>query len=199
MHLCEGCMHLMVYQWRPRQKAEVRSSQSRLHSVQRTKRVWRSKNSYIVIDVRGLGDKDSPTFSKMFRNGTSFQQIHVSVGEELGAQSPRTLISAIRNSVRAKCRIFLQSNEFITFGTIKGPTYIVRNFLNIPQDVFVLVMLWALNAGLNNGPPTLTMSSSWFIFVFQGMTVFISDSIETKHGFFGTPGTRMSVPRCLFL
>ena len=54
---------------------------------QRTKCVWRSKNSYIVIDVRGLEDKDSPTFSKMFRNGTSFQQILVSVENELGAQS----------------------------------------------------------------------------------------------------------------
>ena len=30
-----GCMHLMVYQWRPRQMAEVRSLQSQLHSVSR--------------------------------------------------------------------------------------------------------------------------------------------------------------------
>ena len=27
------------------------------------------------------------------------------------------------------------------------------------------------------------------IFVFQGVTIFISDGIETKHGFLGTPGT----------
>ena len=33
MHLCEGCMHPMVYQWRPQQIAEVRSLQSQLHSV----------------------------------------------------------------------------------------------------------------------------------------------------------------------
>ena len=33
MNLCEGCMHLMVCQWRPRQMAEVRSLQSHLHNV----------------------------------------------------------------------------------------------------------------------------------------------------------------------
>ena len=40
-----------------------------------SKRVWRSNNSFVVINVRGLGDKDRPTSSNMFRNGTSFQQI----------------------------------------------------------------------------------------------------------------------------
>ena len=33
IHLCEGCMHLMEYTWRPRRMAEVRSLQSQLHSV----------------------------------------------------------------------------------------------------------------------------------------------------------------------
>ena len=33
IHRCEGCMHLMVCQWRPRQIAEVRSLQSQLNSV----------------------------------------------------------------------------------------------------------------------------------------------------------------------
>ena len=32
-HLCEGWMHLMVYHWRPRQMAEVRSLQSQLQSA----------------------------------------------------------------------------------------------------------------------------------------------------------------------
>ena len=95
-----------------------------------TKRVWRSNNSSIVIDVRGVGDKDRPTFSKMFRNGTSFQQILLSVEKELGAQLPRTLKGAIRNSIRARRRIFLQNNEFIKFGTINGPMDIVKSFLN---------------------------------------------------------------------
>ena len=34
---------------------------------QRTKRVWRSNNPSIVIDVRGLGDEDSSTLSKVIR------------------------------------------------------------------------------------------------------------------------------------
>ena len=31
---------------------------------QRTKRVWRSNNPSIVVDVRGLGDEDSSTFQR---------------------------------------------------------------------------------------------------------------------------------------
>ena len=43
--------------------------------------------------------------------------------------------------MRARCRIFLQSKKFIKFGTINGPTDIVRSSLNILQDIFVLVMI----------------------------------------------------------
>ena len=94
--------------------------------------VWRSNNPSIIIDVRGLGDKDRPTFGKVFRNDTSFQQIFVSVEKELRAQAPRTPFSAIRNSVRAKCRVLLQGNEFVKLGSINGPTDVVRSSLNIP-------------------------------------------------------------------
>ena len=49
-----------------------------------TKCQWaKCVHSSIVIDVRILGDKDRPTFSEMFWNGTSFQQILVSVKKEL--------------------------------------------------------------------------------------------------------------------
>ena len=122
-----------------------------------TKRVGRSNTFSIVIDVRGLGNKDRPAFSKMFRNGTSFQQILVSVEKELGAQPLRTLKGAIRNSIRARCRIFLRSNVFIKFD---GPTDIVRSFLTIPQDIFVLAMPRTLDAGLKNGPSIFTKPSS---------------------------------------
>ena len=125
----------------------------------------------------------------MFRDGTSFQQILKSVEKELGAQASRTPEGAIRNSIGTRCRILLQSNEFIKLGTIKEPTNVVRSFLNVPQDIFELVMSGALDAGLKNGPQysqSLLPDASSFV---QGMTVFISDRIETKHRFFGTPGT----------
>ena len=46
---------------------------------QRAKSVWRSNDPSIVIDVRGLGDENRPTLSKMYLNGTSFQQRPVSI------------------------------------------------------------------------------------------------------------------------
>ena len=125
-----------------------------------TKRVRRSNNSSIVIDVRGLRDKDRPTFSEMFRNGTSFQQILKSVEKELGAETPRTPVGAIRDSIGTRCRILLQRDECIKLGTINGPTEIVRSFLNVPQDIFELVMPRALDAGLKSGPPILATPSS---------------------------------------
>ena len=57
----------MVYQWKPRPIAVVTSlhctvSMGKGHPV--------IENSSSVIDVRGIGDKDRPTFSDMFWNGT---------------------------------------------------------------------------------------------------------------------------------
>ena len=94
------------------------------------KRVRRSNISSIVIDVRGLGVKDRPTFSELFWNGTSFQQILKSIKEELGAQSHRTSVSAIWNSIGARCRIFLHGNELVKLGPISGPMDVVRSLLN---------------------------------------------------------------------
>ena len=48
----------------------------------------------------------------------------------------------------------------------------------------------ALDACLESGSPLLTMPSTWFVFACQGVTFFISNSTETKHGFFGTPDTQ---------
>ena len=52
-----------------------------------TQCVWRSNNSSIVIDVRGLGNKNRPTLSEMFWNGSPFQQRLVSIKKELRAQT----------------------------------------------------------------------------------------------------------------
>ena len=117
-------------------------------------------NPSIVLNVGGLGCKDRPTFSKMFRNGTFFQQILFSVEKELRPKLPGTPVGTKRNSISARSRIFLQSNEFIKFGAINGSTDFVRSFLNIPQEIFVLVMPRALDAGLKNGPPILAKPSS---------------------------------------
>ena len=48
-----------------------------------TKRVWRSNDSPIVIDVRSLRGKDGPTFSKTIRDSVPFQEIFISVEKEL--------------------------------------------------------------------------------------------------------------------
>ena len=168
MHLCEGCMHLMAYQWRPRQMAEVRSLQSQLHCVNGRSA---SGDRIIVIDVRGLGDKDRPTFSEMFRNGFSPTDTFYLIKRNWEPSHPSTRKDVIRNSIGARCRIFLQSNEFIKFGTINGPTKIVSSFLNIPQAIFVLVMprdqMRAWKMDLQHSHSLLPDSSSFYK---QGMT-----------------------------
>ena len=73
-----------------------------------------------VIDVGGLGDKDSPTLSEMFWNGTSFQQILVSMKEELRAQTPAHLQAPY--GIPSGPGIFFHSNEFVKLGSINGPT-----------------------------------------------------------------------------
>ena len=44
-------------------------------------------------------DKDRPTFSEMFRNSTSFQQILVSIKQELRTKIPGTPVGTMRNSI----------------------------------------------------------------------------------------------------
>ena len=96
----------------------------------------------------------------MFWNGTSFQQTLLSVKEELGAQSPRTSVSAKWNSIGARCRIFLHGNELVKLGPINGPTDVVRSLLNISKDILVLVMSRAFDTCLENGTPILTKLST---------------------------------------
>ena len=110
--------------------ADVRSLQSQLHRVN-----GRSVcGDGIILPLSSMSEvlnKDRHTFSEMFWNGTSFQQTFVGVKEELGAQSPRTSVSAIGNSIGARCRIFLHGNELVKLGPINGPTDVVRSLLNI--------------------------------------------------------------------
>ena len=54
---------------------------------QRAKRVWRSNDPSIVINVRCLWDKDGPTFGKTIRNTTSLQYSLISMKEELRTQA----------------------------------------------------------------------------------------------------------------
>ena len=78
------------------------------------------------------------------------------VEQGLGAPLPRTLIGAMRNSIGVRCRIFLQNNEFIKFGSIKNPMDAVRSFLHIPQDMFMLVMPRTFGECLKNCTPDFT-------------------------------------------
>ena len=91
------------------------------------------EKSSIVIDVRGLGDKNSSTLSKMIRNGTSFQKSSVSIKEDLRAQTCSTPVGTIWNSVRARSRIFLQSKEVVKLGLINSPTDVIKSlFVSTP-------------------------------------------------------------------
>ena len=144
-------MHLMVRS----KKFAIKIAQ-----CQRAKSVWRSNNPSIVIDVRGLGDKDSCAFSKTIRNSTSFQENSVSIKEELLTQTTGTPLGTVRNSVRARNRIFFQSKGVVKLSLINSPTDVIRSMLDISQNIFVLVMSRAFHACWENGFPILTKSSS---------------------------------------
>ena len=103
-----------------------------------------------------LGLKNRPPFGKAFRNGSSFQLTFVSVEQELRAQASRTSMSATRDSVRAKCRILLQGNEFVKLGSISGPADVVRSFLSVSKGVLIVMVPLAFNACLENRTPVVT-------------------------------------------
>ena len=147
-------MHCIVYQWRPRQIADVRILQSQLHSVNGRS----ASGDRIILQLSSmsevLGIKTVLVSAKCSRttppSNTYLQALKI----------PGTSVGTIWNSIRARCRILLQSDEFIKFGTTNCPTDIVRSFLNIPQDIFVLVVPLAFHTCLENGFPILTKSSS---------------------------------------
>ena len=102
MHLCEGWMLCIVYQWRPRQTAEVRSLKSQLHHVN-----GRSASGERIILPRSsvselLRIKDSPTFSNMIRNNTSLQYGMKSTKEELRTKATGTSVNTVKNSDRSQ-------------------------------------------------------------------------------------------------
>ena len=148
---------------------------------QRAKSGWRSDDPSIVINVRGLGDKDGLTFSKTIRNSTSFQDSFISNKEELRTQATSTSVGTIGNSVRARSRVFLSRKEVIQLSLINSPSDVIRSLLNISQNIFVLVMPRVFLARLENGSPMITKSSSRFILIFQGMAL--------QHRFLVTPST----------
>ena len=81
--------------------AEVRSLQSQLHKVNGRSAPGDRMILPLSFDVRGLGDKNSSTLSKMIWNGTSFQDSSVSMKEELRTKG------TIWNTIWPKSRIFL--------------------------------------------------------------------------------------------
>ena len=57
-----------------------------------SKRVLGSNDASLIIGVRRLRDKDSPTFSNVFENSTTFQQQFVSIVQKL-KQTPQGIPS----------------------------------------------------------------------------------------------------------
>ena len=100
---------------------------------QRAKCVRRSDDPSMVINIRGFRGKDSPALSEVFWNGSSFQQILVSIKKEPGAQSSRTSVSAIWNSIGARCRIFLHGNELVKspYQLFSSPPHALQGFTNV--------------------------------------------------------------------
>ena len=84
----------------------------------------------MVINLRCLGDEDGPTFSKTIRNIPSLQNGLIGIEEELRTKATSTPVDTVGNSVRARSRIFLQSNEVVELGLINNPINVIRSLLN---------------------------------------------------------------------
>ena len=76
---------------------------------------------------------------------------------------------------------------------MNSPTDVIRSVLSVSQNVFVLVMSRAFFACLENSSPILTKSSSRFIFILQGVALFVCNSTERQHRFLVAPST-LSTP-----
>ena len=79
-------------------------------------------------------------------------------------QSSRTPCKAALNSIRTRRRIHLFGHDFVTLILDDYLADVVRSLLNIPQDLFILVVPLTFGACLNNCTPItslLTDSSSF--------------------------------------
>ena len=130
IHLCDGCMHLMVYQWRPRQMADVRSFQSQLHSANgrsasgdRISLPLSSMSEALWINTVQLSAKCSGTVPTSNRN---LQALKRNCEPSLPPlpPPPHTSVSAIWYYIGTRCRIF-------KFGPTNGPMDVVRSLVNI--------------------------------------------------------------------
>ena len=118
-------------------KAEVRTLQSQLHSVN-----GRGASGDRVILPRSsvsevLGDRDGLTFSKTIRNITSLQYSLISTKEELRTKATSASVDTEKESVKSKSRVFLQSKEVINLSLTDGPIMPSRDCYKIAKSLHV--------------------------------------------------------------
>ena len=147
----------MVYQWRPRQIADVRSLQSQLHNVN-----GRSASGDLIIlplssmpEVFGI----KTTFGEMLRNGTPFQQILKGVEKELRAQAPRHTCRHHPESIVPGAESFFKATS--SSNSVRSMANGYRQELSEhTARYFRTGDASGPRCGLKNGPPVLAKPSS---------------------------------------
>ena len=149
----DGCIHLMVYPWRPRQIAEVSILQSQLHSVNGLKASGDLTILPLSSITKDLGTKTVLLSAECAGYSTTLQHMFVRAKQNPRTQPSRTPAKAVRNSIRAEADSFFEAMR--SSNSILSITQRMSSgaFLNIPKDIFTFVMPRALGACLENRTP----------------------------------------------
>ena len=167
---------------------EVRSLQSQFHNVSGRS----ASGDRMILQLSSMSDVSGikTVLLSAKQSGIVLPPIRLDKHERGTSNQFHQHICRRRREFRQdQSRVFLQSKEFIKVSLMNSLIDVIRSLLNILQNIFVLVIPRAFFACLENGSPILTKSSSRFIFIFQGVALFICNSTGRKHGFLVTPGT----------
>ena len=74
---------------------------------------------------------------------------------ELNA-STTTRVKAVRNSIKTRSRFLLCGHEFVKLAFVDYPADVVKSFLNVSQDVPIVVVPLTINARLKDCTPIFT-------------------------------------------
>ena len=170
-----------------RQMAEVRNLQLQLHSVHGRRTSLPLSSMSEVLGIKTVLPAANQSGKALPSNTTQ----QTSKGE-LRTHATRTPVSTVRNSVKARNRVFLDNKEVIKLSLINGPTNVIKSLLNISQNIFVLVMPRACLACLEDRPQ-YGVKLPWIIFHFSSLRMVFLVSMKTLFGTRLTKPARVSL------
>ena len=113
-------------------------------------RLGKSHNTAIVVDIGGSGNENSSARGKLCWNKATLNHVLVRFVQKLRTQVSSAPGEAKRNPIRARSGFLLCGHEFTKFASVNFPAYVVRSFLNVPQDRLKVMVSFAFIACSEN-------------------------------------------------